>query len=229
MKRLTLAAAAVLALGLVSGCSASVQVGGETTSPSPVTSAPSSPTTSATGTLSETYTDDQYGFSFRYGPPFELNDQTSFSGQGGGAAAKTVAVFDTDGAQIGNQYRDAFVVSVYQLNTTITEENLPQAKQELESSVIPQLKQSTPGMEITPLRDTEVGGKKAFAADASFDIQGTPVKSTLYFVFDGAIEYQVLLQAVEENWTKLQPTFQQMLESLTFTGVTSASPAPTAS
>lgn len=227
MKRIPLLAAAVLALGLVSGCSANVQVGDPTNSPSPS----ASPSTSVPSGLSETYTDDEFGFSFSYGPPFELNDTASFAGQGGGAATKTVAVFDTDGAQIEGQYRDAFVVSVYKLNTTITDENLPQAKQELESTVIPQLKQSTPGIQLTPLRDETVAGKKAFAADASFDLAGTPVKSTLYFIFDGTMEYQILVQAVEQNWTKLQPTFDKMLASFTITGAASApaSPAPSAS
>lgn len=229
MKRIPLLASAVLALVLASGCSASVEIGGES---SPPQSPPTSPTATATTGLSQTYTDDEFGFRFAYAPPFEVNDSASFAGQGGGAATKTVAVFDTKGAQVGGQYRDAFVVSVYRLNTSITDANLDQAKRELETSVIPQLKQSTPGMEISALRDETVAGKKAFAADADFDLQGTPVKSTLHFIFDGPIEYQILTQAVEQNWAKLQPTFTAMLASFTIAEQTAAptgSPSPTPS
>lgn len=215
-----LAAAALVATGLVSGCSASVSVGDD-----PTTQA--SPGQNAGPELTETLVNDQYGFSFKYAPPFEPRDDTSFAGEGGENSTTTEAVFDTEGSQIDGQYRDAFVVNVYPLQVEITEDNLPDAKAELENSVIPQLKQSTPGMEISSLTDTTLGGKPAFMADASFEVNGQPIKTTMYFVFDGKVEYQVLVQAAEKNWEGLQPTFDAMLQSFTLTGTTAATPSGT--
>ncbi len=208
------AASVLLAAGLVSGCSASVDVG---TTPSPEA------TTDSGVQLTETLSNSEYGFSFMYSPPFEEQDDTSFAGEGGGDSSTTEAVFDTEGAQIGGQYRDAFVVNVYPLSTTITEENLPDAKAELENTVIPQLKASTPGITITPLVDTTVAGKPAFEADVAFDVEGEPIKSTMYFIFDGSVEYQILVQSAAKNWDGLQPTFDAMLQSFTLTGAASPS------
>ena len=195
--------------------SASVEVGG---TPEPSASA-------ETAALTETLVNDQYGFSFGYSPPFEPQAQTEFSGGGGADSTTTEAVFDTEGAQIGGQYRDAFVVNVYPLQSEVTAENLPDARVELENTVIPQLKASTPGMTVSPLADTTVAGRPAFTADVSFEVEGEPIESTMYFVFDGRTEYQILTQAAKKNWDGLQSTFESMLASFT---IDTATATPTA-
>ena len=78
--------------------------------------------------------------------------------------------------------------------------------------------------EISEITETTVAGKPAFTADATFTEEGKGISSTLYFVFDGSTEYQILTQAADENWDKLQPTFAAMLNSMQITG-TSASPS----
>lgn len=214
------AASVLVAAGLLSGCSGSVSVG---TDPSAGTTE-ASPQTSPGVELTETLSNSEYGFSFMYSPPFEERDDASFSNEGGASSSQTFAVFDTEGSQIGGQYRDAFVVNVYSLQVEITEEDLPAAKQELEQNVIPQLKASSPGMEIAPLTDSTLGGKPAFYTETTFDVEGKPIKSEMYFVFDGSTEYQVLAQSAEQNWDKLKPTFDAMFDSFTLTGA-SASPS----
>lgn len=217
MRRFPVIAASVLiAAGLVSGCSASVSVGD--TSPAPATSGSTSGVE-----LTETLSNSDYGFSFKYAAPFEPQDDTSFAGEGGGDSSTTSAVFDTKGAQIGGQYRDAFVVNVYPLNAEITDADLPAAKAELENTVIPELKASTPGMQISELTEGSLAGKTAYVADVSFDVEGQPIKSTMYFVFSGSTEYQVLVQAAAKNWDGLQPTFDAMLDSFTITPAASPS------
>lgn len=210
-----MAAVVVLAVGGVSGCSASVEVGG---TPEPTT-------TTGGVALTETLVNDQYGFSFGYSPPFEPQADTEFSGGGGADSTTTEAVFDTEGAQIGGQYRDAFVVNVYPLPAEVTADDLPDARAELENTVIPQLKASTPGMTVSPLTDTTVAGRPAFTADVSFDVDGQPIESTMYFVFEGKAEYQILTQAAKKNWDGLQPTFESMLASFT---IDAATATPTA-
>jgi hypothetical protein len=194
----------VLVVGL-GGCSAEVSVGGDSASPTAEQSAPAADVT--------TYTSDQYGYSFQYAPPFEEKTDTSWDAQSEASSADTVAVFDTDGTQVGGQYRDAFVVNVYQLNTEITDENLDQVAAELEQSVIPQLEQSSEDMQISELVSTEVNGLKGFQADATFSVEDTPMTSTLYFLFDGDLEYQLLTQAATDRWEELQPTFDTMVNS----------------
>jgi hypothetical protein len=136
-----------------------------------------------------------------------------------------VAVFDTEGTQVGGQYRDAFVVNVYQLNTEITEENLDAVQEELEASVIPQLTQSSEDMQISELTATTVGGLSGFQADATFSVEDTPMSSTLYFLFDGDIEYQLLTQSATDRWEELQPTFDQMVNSFAVSDAAAESPA----
>jgi len=221
MKTASAVAASVLvAAGLLSGCSGSVSIGGDT-SASPTQATPDA----TTGVeLTETLSNSEFGFSFGYSPPFEERDDASFSNEGGATTSQTFAVFDTEGSQIAGQYRDAFVVNVYPLQVEITEADLPAAKQELEQNVIPQLKASSPGMKIAPLTDSTLGGKPAFYTETTFDVEGKPIKSEMYFVFDGATEYQVLAQSAEQNWEQLKPTFDAMFSSFTLTGA-SASPS----
>ena len=45
----------------------------------------------------------------------------------------------------------------------------------------------------------------------------------MYFIFDGSVEYQILVQSAAKNWDGLQPTFDAMLQSFTLTGAASPS------
>lgn len=216
--RIPVAVAGVaLAIGLA-GCSSSAEVSVGSESPSVSASAEQTVPADA-----QTYTSDKYGFSFQYAPPFEQKGDTSWEAESGASSADSVAVFDTKGTQVGGQYRDAFVVNVYELNTEITAENLDQVKAELESSVIPQLEKSSQDMQISELSPATVGSLNGFQADATFAVEGTPMTSTLYFLFDGTIEYQLLAQSATDRWEELTPTFDQMVNSFT------VAPAPQAS
>ena len=212
MRITVVAAAAALAFGLA-GCSAEVSVGGDSSSPA------ASPTAEQSVPADvETYTSDKYGFSFQYAPPFEQKGDTSWEAESGAGSADSVAVFDTTGTQVGGQYRDAFVVNVYQLNQEITEADLDAVQAELEQSVIPQLEQSSDQMQISELTPTTVSGLPGFEAQATFVVEDTPMTSDLYFLFDGDIEYQLLTQSATDRWEGLQPTFDQMVTSFAVTG-----------
>ncbi|HQR79067.1 MAG TPA: PsbP-related protein [Actinomycetota bacterium] len=203
-------AGVVIAIGLA-GCSGEVKVGTES---SPPATAEQSPAASVPADV-QTYTSDKYGFSFQYAPPFEMKGDTSWEAESGASSADSVAVFDTEGTQVGGQYRDAFVVNVYELNLEITQENLKDVQTELEQSVIPSLEKSSTDMQISELTPVTVGGVNGYQADATFSVEGTPMTSQLYFLFDGKIEYQLLTQSATDRWDELQPTFQQMVDSFT--------------
>lgn len=220
MRRSIAIAGLALVIGL-GGCSSGSDT---TTSESPAASAEQSAPADAT-----TYTSDKYGFSFQYAPPFEEKSDTTWDAQSEASSADTVAVFDTEGTQVGGQYRDAFVVNTYQLNTEITDENLDQVATELEQNVIPQLEKSSQDMQISELVSTEVNGLKGYQADATFTVEGTPMTSTLYFLFDGDLEFQLLTQAATDRWSELQPTFEAMVNSFQVSGdAASASESPAA-
>lgn len=220
MRRLAVAACGVvMSVGLLAGCSASVSVG---TDPSPT----GDTATDGTIALTETLVNDQFGFSFGYSPPFEPQDDATFDSGSGSESTSTSAVFDTEGSQIDGQYRDAFLVNSYQLTREVTEADLPAAKAEIENTLIPQLKAGTPGIQFSPVIETTLAGKPAFSTDASFEVKGQAIESTMYFIFDGSTQYQVLVQSAEKNWDGLQPTFDAMLDSFTIFG-SSASPTGT--
>ncbi len=221
MRKTAVIAGIALIIGLA-GCSSSSE-GGAGDSASPTAEA-----TTAVPADVTTYTSDQYGFSFQYAPPFEEKSDTTWEAQSEASSADTVAVFDVEGTQVGGQYRDAFVVNTYQLNTEITDENLEQVATELEQSVIPQLEQSTDDMQISELVSTEVNGLKGYQADATFTVEGTPMTSTLYFLFDGDLEFQLLAQSATDRWSELQPTFQTMVDSFQVSADAAASESPAA-
>ncbi len=214
-------AGAALAIGLA-GCSSSAEV---SVGDSPTASASAEQSVPANAT---TYTSDKYGFSFQYAPPFEQKDDISMDAESGASSADSVAVFDTEGTQVGGQYRDAFVVNTYQLTTEITDENLDQVQTELEQTVIPQLEQSSEEMQISELTPTTVAGLSGFEADATFTVEDTPMTSKIWFLFDGDLEYQLLTQSATEEWEGLQPTFDQMVNSFTVAPVAADSASPSA-
>jgi len=222
MRKTALIAGIALIVGLA-GCSSSSESssGGDSASPTAEAS-------TAVPADTTTYTSDQFGFSFQYAPPFEEKSDTTWEAQSEASSADTVAVFDVDGTQVGGQYRDAFVVNTYQLNTEITDENLEQVATELEQSVIPQLEQSTDDMQISELVSTEVNGLKGYQADATFTVEGTPMTSTLYFLFDGDLEFQLLAQSATDRWSELQPTFETMVNSFQVSADAAASESPAA-
>lgn len=204
--RIAVAAAGVLLVFGMAGCSAGASVGAES-------GGSAGPAADPASSQVRTYTSETYGYSFEYGPPFEQQDDVSTDASGGGSASESAAVFDVDGTQIDGQYRDAFVVNVYELNAEITEEDLDQVRAELEESVLPQLERSSDSMEVGELEPVTVAGLPGYRADARFVIGDTPMESTLYFVFDKAVEYQLLTQAASDRWAELEDTFGQMVDS----------------
>lgn len=214
----SLVAGLTLIVGL-SACSADVSVGGDSSQTPTATAEQSVPSDV------KTYTSDKYGFSFQYAPPFEMKDDTSFEAEGGASSADSVGVFDTEGTQVDGQYRDAFLVNTYELNTEITADKLEAVKAELEQNVIPQLEQSSEAMQISELTPTTVNGVNGYQADATFAVGNTPITSRLYFLFDGMIEYQLLTQSATDRWTELSPTLEEMVDSFTVSDTAAVTPA----
>jgi hypothetical protein len=170
--------------------------------------------TSAAGpSETRTYTDPDYGYSFAYPASWQIQQQTHVDVSAGATAAGGVGVFDPAGAKVGGTYIDLMLVSLYKLALTVDDSNLTQLKSEIES-VLKSLESQDSSMKVQDsLTQTTVAGMKGYQATYTFDKDGTPCTSTLYFLFDSNMEYQLSTQAATENWEADQPIFDAMLAS----------------
>lgn len=171
--------------------------------------------TQGSGDVGETksYTDPDYGFSFDYPTDWELDDNSQAEVEGGLAAAKGVSAFDPEGAKNGDYFLDVFQVSVYELSMTVDESMLPDVKPELESVVAGIASQDESWETLEAMSAAEVGGLKGYKTTVTHAMDSEMVKSTLYFLFDGDIEYELMLQASVDDWEGAQAALGSMLAS----------------
>ncbi len=161
----------------------------------------------------KTYTDTDYGFSFDYPADWQLQEGDSSDVTAGGSAAKSVGVFDPEGAVADDTYIDLAQVSVYELNLTVDESMMPEIQAEVEQVLASLESQATDMETIEALSEAKVAGMSGFKVTYSFFKSGAPVTSTLYFLFSGDIEYQLTLQAATENWETNAPVFAALVAS----------------
>ncbi len=160
-----------------------------------------------------TYTDKTYGFSFAYPEDWKLQEGTAFDISAGSNAKAGVGVFDTEGTKVGDRYIDMMLVAVYELRVTIDESMMPDVKTELEG-LLGQLQSQDASIKMQgDLTQTTVSGLPGFMATYTFNQDGEPATTTLYFLFDGAIEYQLSVQAATKVWPDYKPLFDSMVAS----------------
>ena len=161
----------------------------------------------------KTYTDPDYGYSFAYPSSWKVQEDTSVDVSAGGTSAGGVGVYDPNGAKVGNTYIDLVLVSVYKLTVTVDDSVFPQLKSEIEA-VLASLESQGTGVKVEqPLAETTAAGMKGYSVTYTFTKDGAPCTSTLYFLFDGNMEYQLTTQAADENWAANQPIFDAMIAS----------------
>jgi hypothetical protein len=187
---LILIVVAAVATVVAGGCEATVTTGGTTS-----------------------FSNDQYGFSFKIVDRFEKGDSAQFS-QSTGAADFNVAFLDPDGAKAGDQSIDAFMVSVYVLKQEITPDLMPELKTELENA-LKQLAAADPSVQMQPLVDTTVNGVPGWKTDYTMNVNGAPVQDRAYFLVKGTNEYQITMQSSTDNWAKNEPDLQKAADSFT--------------
>jgi PsbP-like protein len=161
----------------------------------------------------KTYKDAAYGYSFEYPASWQIQTGAGSDVTAGGTSAGGVGVFDPKGAKTGSTYVDLMLVSVYKLNATVNDSNLPQVKSEIETVLKSLESQATDMKQEKPLAQTTAAGMNGYDVTYSFTKDGTPCTSTLYFLFDGNVEYQLTTQASNDNWATDQPIFDAMIAS----------------
>jgi len=170
----------------------------------------------AAGSDFQTYTDPTYGFSFQYPNAWELSDQASVDATGGGSSTSQILAYDPDGAASSDgTYVDLLMVTTYRLNVTITDDDIPALESELQGLVDGLTGQGTNAEVTSPLAQTELNGLKGYTTMFSFDKEGVPCTSKLYFLFKDDVEYMVTVQAADQNWEADQAIFNTMVGSFT--------------
>jgi hypothetical protein len=159
---------------------------------------------------STTYVDPDYGFSFDYPAGWNLEKFDAAQSN----ALRDIAVGDPDGASAGGRGVDGVVISLRRLNQAVDESLLPDVKPELERLFTDMQSQNETWQTLEPLTQTTVAGLPGYVTTASFDFDAnTPAMTTYYLLFDGQIQYFLVVQAAAENWEKDQGVFDALIAS----------------
>lgn len=161
----------------------------------------------------DTYTDPGYGYSFSYPSSWQVEDDYRLEATGGASASGSIAVIDPDGAMAGDYHIDLVEISVYELNTTVDETMLPQVKAEVESVLADIAGQDDTWRTVEPLSDTTVADIKGFRTTVGYDMDGVATTAMLYFLFNGDLEYELMLQAADESWGDKRADFDAIVAS----------------
>jgi PsbP-like protein len=159
------------------------------------------------------YTDPDFGFSFEYPADWQLQEGDSSDVTAGGSASTSVGVFDPEGAVADDTFIDLVQISVYELNVTVDESVMPEIQGEVEQVIASLESQAADIQTLDPLSETKVGDMRGFEVTYSFSKGSAPVTSTLYFLFDGNLEYQFTAQSSTENWEENVPVFDALISS----------------
>ncbi len=169
---------------------------------------------SSTEMQMSTYTDPTYGFSFDYPSNWKITNGRGTELNAGSAAETSVQAGDPDGAVVNGTGIDGVVVNVYELNLPIDESLLPEVKPQLEAAVADLVSQDASWEIVQPLTESEDTVLPGFWAAFTFDWDAEhPVNTMSFYLFDGAIEYQLMFQAAVENWDADQAIFETILSS----------------
>ncbi len=147
----------------------------------------------------ETFAEDGFEITFDYPAEMQLRDDVSLEQSAGSEAAETVALaFDED---------DAIVVQRFDLNIEITEDNVDEAKAELDG-VISQLDPNAGSG-----KDISLEGFEAFEYDLK--PKAPPGARSRYVVlFKGNAEYVINCQATEERREDIADACSTALETV---------------
>lgn len=164
------------------------------------------------GSSEKIYTDATYGYSFTYPSGWKVQGGTS-DVTAGGQVAGNVGVYDPQGTKVGDTYVDLAMVMVYNLNFTVDDAWSPEIQTELEG-VLSSLETQTADVKVEKaLSQTTTAGLRGYTITYTFTKDGTPVRSTLFFMFDGNVEYELTEQAAVAAWDTAKPTLDGIVGS----------------
>jgi hypothetical protein len=164
------------------------------------------------GSSEKIYTDSTYGYSFTYPGGWKVQGGTS-DVTAGGQVAGNVGVYDPQGTKIGDTYVDLAMVMVYQLSFTVDDAWSADIQTELEG-VLSSLETQTSNLQLEKaLSQTTMAGLRGYTITYTFTKDGTPMRSTLFFLFDRNREYELTEQAAVAAWDTAKPTLDGIIGS----------------
>ena len=151
------------------------------------------------GDDTQTFEEEGFPFTFEYPGSFEESSDVSYSSTAGGAA--------DDARALGLDDRNAIVVSRYELNVAVTEENVDQVKPEMDDLI-----SGLAGRELSG-KQVEIGEFPGY--EYEFDLEDPPEgRSRLVVLFDGKTEYTLNCQSTPERRDELEAACRQAVDTL---------------
>ena len=148
---------------------------------------------------SETFEEDGFAITFEHPASFEEIDDVSIASTAGAASR-------ADSAR-GLDEKNLILVSRYDLNVEVGEENLGQVKEELDGVLSQAARQDLSGTQV------EFGGLPGY--EYTFDLDSEPpVRSRFVALFDGGTEYTINCQSTSENRDEMDAACVQALDTL---------------
>jgi hypothetical protein len=164
---------------------------------------------------SDSYTDSAFGYTFQYPSGWEIDKSATTDVTVGSSAQSTVAAYDPTGTVADGMYVDLMLVSTYALSDTVTDSMIPDLEGDVQRVLDSFTSQIKDAQVVSPLAQTEAAGLLGYTITYTFAKGGVPLTSTLYFLFQGDLEFEVTIQAASANWDEYQPTFAEMVGSFT--------------
>ena len=148
---------------------------------------------------SATFEDDGFAITFEHPASFEEIDDVSIASTAGAASR-------ADAAR-GLDEKNLILVSRYDLNVEVDDENLDQVKAELDGVLSQAARQDLSGTQV------EFGGLPGY--EYAFDLDSEPpVQSRFVALFDDGTEYTINCQSTSERREEMEAACQQALDTL---------------
>jgi hypothetical protein len=154
----------------------------------------------STGSEAATFDEDEFGITFEYPGDWSLEEDITIADQLGASSANAVR-----GVMVDDE--DGIIIESYTLNLSVDEDNIDQAKDELDG-LISQLDSSASGT---------IGETAGLPSVTYEDVPlETPTdgESTLVAVFDGETEYLLNCQSTPDHRDEVQSGCDQALATV---------------
>ncbi len=147
----------------------------------------------------KTFSDSDFGITFKYPGSFEETDDITVSSSAGGSSTAR------KGLKLGRY--DVIVVTRFPLNFAVTEKNLARVKSEVDRVVGQAAGTTLSGEKV------DFGGLPGY--EYEFDVsKPTDARSRFVVLFDGKTEYTINCQATEEKREELNEGCTMILDTL---------------
>ncbi len=163
------------------------------------------------GGKTKTYTDPDYGYSLTYPADWHLQEDESVDPASEDSPASEVMAFDLEGARSGLTYYDWFDIMVFELGEQVDSAWLEEIGQNLQSYVDDEL--SRTATVVAPFSEVVVAGAEGFRVTTTEVLDGTPLKTTLYWLYEGDRLYIVAFQSSIDTWGQNEAVFEDILAS----------------